>query len=99
MSEATLADLPAPSMTPGFVTPSLDHLLPPRRVVSESATPAPVKVERAVYNQHVDRIFRLALRMTGNTAMAEDLTQDVFLRVFERLHQFRGDSGLGTWVH
>ena len=67
--------------------------------MSESATPAPVKVERAVYNQHVDRIFRLALRMTGNTAMAEDLTQDVFLRVFESLHQFWGDSGLGTWVH
>jgi RNA polymerase sigma-70 factor (ECF subfamily) len=86
-------------MTPGFITSSLDHLLPPRIVVSESATPAPVKVERAIYNHHVDRIFRLALRMTGNTAMAEDLTQDVFLRVFERLHQFRGESGLGTWVH
>jgi len=56
-------------------------------------------VERAVYDQHVDRVFRLALRMTGNTALAEDLTQDVFMRVFERLHQFRGDSGLGTWVH
>lgn len=31
--------------------------------------------------------------------MAEDLTQDVFVRAFDRMHQFRGDSGLGTWLH
>jgi RNA polymerase sigma-70 factor (ECF subfamily) len=55
--------------------------------------------ERALYEQHVDRIFRLALRMTGNAELAEDLTQDIFLRAFDRLHQFRGDSGLGTWLH
>ena len=55
--------------------------------------------ERALYAQHVDRIYRLALRMTGNAQLAEDLTQDVFMRAFERLHQFRGESGLGTWLH
>jgi RNA polymerase sigma-70 factor, ECF subfamily len=55
--------------------------------------------ERALYEQHVDRIFRLAVRMTGSIEMAEDLTQDVFIRAFDRLHQFRGESGLGTWLH
>jgi RNA polymerase sigma-70 factor (ECF subfamily) len=55
--------------------------------------------ERALYEQHVDRIYRLALRMTGNGQLAEDLTQDVFMRAFDRLHQFRGESGLGTWLH
>ena len=55
--------------------------------------------ERQVYEQHVDRIHRLALRMTGNPAMADDLTQDIFIRAFERLHQFRGNSQLGTWLH
>ena len=55
--------------------------------------------ERALYEQHVDRIYRLALRMTGNTEVAEDVTQDVFMRAFDRLHQFRGESGLGTWLH
>jgi RNA polymerase sigma-70 factor (ECF subfamily) len=55
--------------------------------------------ERALYEQHVDRIFRLAVRMTGSAELAEDLTQDVFLRAFDRLHQFRGDAGLGTWLH
>ena len=55
--------------------------------------------ERALYEQHVDRIYRLALRMTGNAELAEDLTQDVFMRAFDRLHQYRGDAGLGTWLH
>lgn len=86
-----------------------------RNTVSDSATPArdeAVSVraaltadardraaERALYEQHVDRIYRLALRMTSNNELAEDLTQDVFMRAFDRLHQFRGDSGLGTWLH
>lgn len=55
--------------------------------------------QRAIYEQHADRIFRLAHRMSGNVATAEDLTQDVFLRAFERLGQFRGDSRFGTWLH
>jgi RNA polymerase sigma-70 factor (ECF subfamily) len=55
--------------------------------------------EREVYEHNVDRIYRLALRMTGDATTAEDLTQDVFVRVFDRVHQFRGESGLGTWVY
>ena len=68
----------------------------------QAALPAAARdraAERALYEQHVDRIFRLALRMTGSTEMAEDLTQDVFMRAFDRMHQFRGESGLGTWLH
>ena len=69
---------------------------------TQAALPAVARdrvAERALYEQHVDRIFRLALRMTGSTELAEDLTQDVFMRAFDRLHQFRGESGLGTWLH
>src|SRR4026207_2329011 len=55
--------------------------------------------QRAIYEHHADRIFRLAHRMTGNVATAEDLTQDVFVRAFERLRQFRGESRFGTWLH
>jgi RNA polymerase sigma-70 factor (ECF subfamily) len=68
----------------------------------ETASPVAARdraAERALYEQHVDRIFRLAFRMTGSVELAEDLTQDVFLRAFGRLHQFRGDSGIGTWLH
>ena len=55
--------------------------------------------ERALYDAHVDRIYRLVYRMAGDGDLAEDFTQDTFIRAFERLDQFRGDSSLATWLH
>ncbi|MDP2480294.1 MAG: RNA polymerase sigma factor [Candidatus Palauibacterales bacterium] len=55
--------------------------------------------ERTLYDAHVDRIYRLAYRMTGEDDLAQDCTQETFLRAFERLAEFRGDSALGTWLH
>jgi RNA polymerase sigma-70 factor (ECF subfamily) len=55
--------------------------------------------ERALYDAHVDRVYRLAYRMTGDDALAQDCTQDAFVRVFDRLSEFRGESALGTWIH
>jgi RNA polymerase sigma-70 factor (ECF subfamily) len=55
--------------------------------------------QRLIYDAHADRIFRLAWRMTGDRAAAEDLTQDVFVRAFDRLRQFRGTARLGTWLY
>ncbi|HZI41952.1 MAG TPA: sigma-70 family RNA polymerase sigma factor [Gemmatimonadaceae bacterium] len=55
--------------------------------------------ERALYDAHVDRIYRLVYRMAGDGDLAEDFTQDTFIRAFERLNQFRGDSSLATWLH
>jgi RNA polymerase sigma-70 factor (ECF subfamily) len=55
--------------------------------------------ERAIYDAHVDRVFRLAYRMTGDEALAEDLTQETFVRAFDRLAEFRGDARLATWLH
>ena len=63
------------------------------------ARPRDRSAERDVYERHVDRVYRMALRMTGNAAVAEDLTQDVFVRAFDRMHQFRGDAEIGTWLH
>jgi RNA polymerase sigma-70 factor (ECF subfamily) len=45
------------------------------------------------------RIYSVCLRMTNNTAEAEDLTQDAFLQVFRKLGSFRGDSALSTWLY
>jgi len=53
----------------------------------------------AVYRAHVGRVFALCLRMAGDRRDAEELTQDVFVRAWERLPSFRGDSTLGTWLH
>ncbi|NNK48726.1 MAG: sigma-70 family RNA polymerase sigma factor, partial [Gemmatimonadetes bacterium] len=55
--------------------------------------------ERALYDAHVDRVYRLAYRMTGDDALAQDFTQEAFIRAFNKLHTFRGDSALSTWMH
>ena len=52
-----------------------------------------------LYRRHVDRIFSLCTRMVGDRTRAEELTQDAFVRAWERLGQFRGESAFGTWLH
>ena len=55
--------------------------------------------ERALYDAHVDRVYRLAYRLAGDDVLAQDFTQETFIRAFERLGTFRGDSALATWLH
>lgn len=52
-----------------------------------------------LYRSHVDRVFSLCTRMCGSRERAEELTQDVFVRAWEKLPQFRGESAFGTWIH
>ena len=52
-----------------------------------------------LFNAHKTKIYSLCLRMTANTAEAEDLTQDAFLQAFRKLATFRGDSALSTWLY
>jgi RNA polymerase sigma-70 factor (ECF subfamily) len=52
-----------------------------------------------LYREHVNRVFALCVRMTGDRASAEELTQDVFVRAWQKLSLFRGDSAFGTWLH
>jgi RNA polymerase sigma-70 factor, ECF subfamily len=54
--------------------------------------------ERALYDAHVDRVFRLVYRMAGDLDRAQDWVQETFIRAFERLGQFRGESSLSTWL-
>ena len=48
---------------------------------------------------HERRVFGLVFRMVGNCEEAEDLAQEVFVRVFEAIDQFRGDARLSTWIY
>ena len=52
-----------------------------------------------LYRQHMTRVFSLCARMVADRARAEELTQDVFVRAWEKLHLFRGESAFGTWLH
>jgi RNA polymerase sigma-70 factor (ECF subfamily) len=51
-----------------------------------------------IVDQHSDRVYRLALRLTGNRHDAEDLTQEVFVRVFRSLHTYTPGTFEG-WLH
>ncbi|MEW6320592.1 MAG: RNA polymerase sigma factor [Acidobacteriota bacterium] len=51
-----------------------------------------------VYRAHMPRVFNLARRMAGPEA-AEELTQDIFVRAWQKLATFRGESAFGTWLH
>ena len=55
--------------------------------------------EREMYDAHVDRVFRLAYRMAGDETLAQDITQDTFVRAFERIDGFRGESAIATWLY
>ena len=48
---------------------------------------------------HKRRVYSLCLRMTSNTAEAEDLTQEAFLQLFRKISTFRGESAFSTWLH
>src|SRR5271169_925210 len=52
-----------------------------------------------LYRSHSRRDYSLCLRMIGNAAEAEDLTQEAFLQLFRKIHTFRGDSAFSTWLH
>jgi RNA polymerase sigma-70 factor, ECF subfamily len=52
-----------------------------------------------LYNLHKRRVYSLCLRMTANTAAAEDLTQEAFLQLFRKIGTFRGESAFSTWLH
>jgi RNA polymerase sigma-70 factor (ECF subfamily) len=50
-----------------------------------------------LYRENVGRVYALCLRMTGQPTLAEELTQDVFVRAWQKLSSFRGDSAFSTW--
>ena len=53
---------------------------------------------QAIHDTYRPRILRYLTRLVGQ-ADAEDLTQDVLIKVSNGLHRFRGDSGLATWIY
>lgn len=53
---------------------------------------------RLLYEAHVGRIYALCLRLARNPVHAEELVQDTFVRAWEKLPGFRGESAFGTWL-
>jgi RNA polymerase sigma-70 factor, ECF subfamily len=54
---------------------------------------------QVLYDKHKRRVYSLCLRMTANTAEAEDLAQEAFLQLYRKIGTFRGESAFSTWLH
>ena len=52
-----------------------------------------------LYSLHKRRVYSLCLRMVGNVAAAEDLTQEAFLQLHRKIGTFRGEASFSTWLH
>jgi RNA polymerase sigma-70 factor, ECF subfamily len=75
------------------------HQLADQRALIERARGGDASAVRALYDTHVDRIYRLTYRLTGVEHLAREVTQDTFVRAFASIDAFRGDSAFGTWLH
>ena len=52
-----------------------------------------------LYQQFVGRVYAICWRLLGNKQKAEDASQEIFIKVWQQLPAFRGDSSFGTWLH
>jgi RNA polymerase sigma-70 factor (ECF subfamily) len=52
-----------------------------------------------LYREHAGRVYAVCLRLTADPIRARELVQDVFVRCWEKLDSFRGESAFGTWLH
>jgi RNA polymerase sigma-70 factor (ECF subfamily) len=53
----------------------------------------------ALYETHSQAVYYLALRYLGDPQKAEDITHDVFLKVYKKFNEFRGESSVRTWLY
>ena len=54
---------------------------------------------RALFETYKDKIYSIALRFSGDRAIAMDIAQDTFLKLFSSIRDFRGDASFETWVY
>ena len=52
-----------------------------------------------LYETHARRVYTVVRRLVGNDHLAEDLSHEAWVRAFEKLHLFRGESAFGTWIY
>jgi len=60
---------------------------------------ADARAFESLYRLHIDKVYGLCLRMTGNVSEAEDCAQEAFIQAWSKLDKFRGDSAFSTWIH
>ncbi len=80
----------------GVIDPSLLSTLDPTIRAAQRGDEAAFAT---LYDAHAGRVFALCLRLSADRVLAEELVQDVFVCVWERLGSYRGESAFSTWLH
>ena len=57
------------------------------------------KAYRQLYDKHIGRVYALCYRLTADKALAEDAAQEVFVQLWQKIENYRGDSKFTTWLH
>lgn len=66
---------------------------------AQQAAQGSLEAFERIYRRHHKRVYSLCFRMAKNASDAEDLSQEVFIQLFRKLHTFRGESSFTTWLH
>jgi RNA polymerase sigma-70 factor, ECF subfamily len=95
MTEAAIPlwQVGVPSEAAAAVKPATDFEL------TQAASRGDMAAFEELYARHSRRVYSLCLRMTANTAEAEDLAQEVFIQLYRKAGSFRGESAFTTWLH
>jgi RNA polymerase sigma-70 factor, ECF subfamily len=86
-------------MTHGAIAPAGLSGQGEERSLVDRARRGDRQATHALYRCHAPRVHRLIFRLCGDEELTRDLTQDAFVRAFQQLDRFRGDSTFGTWLH
>jgi len=90
---------PSPAAPPANAGASSHSWTSPWPPLPQSPGAVLVKEFDALYHRYERRVYRQCYHMLGNQEDAEDMTQEVFLRLFQKAHTFRGESSFSTWLH
>jgi RNA polymerase sigma-70 factor (ECF subfamily) len=81
-------------ITGGTADPRADE-----RALVARAQAGDLEAFEALYRANRGRVYALCYRMAGEATLAEELAQDVFVRAWQRLGSFRGESAFSSWLH
>lgn len=67
--------------------------------LTQKAAAGDIAAFEELYRRHFRRVYAISMRMTGNPQEAEDLTQETFTHLYNKVGSFRGESAFTTWLH
>src|SRR4026209_548914 len=84
----------SPAQTQAMSMPQVDDQTLVERVRAGDA-----RAFEELVSRYENKVYRLAIKLTRNEALAEEVLQEVFIKIYEKLDSFRGESALSSWIY